>query len=74
MTLEELSAQAQNNYALYKSGKITTEEFKELTADIDIQTKIAESSSNLENDIFYHNIIISIINAASLLQITNSLR
>jgi hypothetical protein len=66
MTLEALSQEAQKNYMLYKAKKISNSEFKELMDDIAIQTKIAETSQDLDRNITCHKIISAIVQLAGL--------
>ena len=67
MTPEELAIKAQDLKQMFESGNLTREEFKELVNDMIVVETINNDALQLEENLTTREIIVGVINFASVL-------
>lgn len=67
MTPEELSVRALDLKQMYESGELSQAEFKELVQNLIVSQSINNAALELEENITCRNVIVGVINMASLL-------
>ncbi len=67
MTPEELAVKAQDLKQMFESGNLSREEFKELVNDIIVVETINNAALHLEENLTTREIIVGVIDFASML-------
>ena len=67
MNMQQIAEQANQLVREYQNGNITADEYKELVKNLDYVKIVCTETANLEENIFYRDIIFAAIHVASSL-------
>jgi hypothetical protein len=65
--LDDIAFQMREIIYQYERGELNESEFKELMRDIQLNESIAESSAELQQKAYFHQVITAVITAGSIL-------
>lgn len=65
--LDDIAFQMREIVYQYERGELNESEFKELMRDIQLNESIAESSAELQQKAYFHQVITAVITAGSIL-------